>query len=769
MNKELDMTQVINDSFTSYAGAVLQSRALVDVRDCIKPSARQVFYCMYDAKLWHNKPHRKTQVATGEAMKVYIHGDMSLNGIIMRASQDFTMRYPLTGSKGNNGSLLKSGNWAAPRYTESWLSAINVAMFDGIDKNTISDWRNNFDDTMQYPGVLPSKGFYNIVNGSFGIGIGAGSSIPQFNLKEVNAAMEKLLLNPDIDFEEIYCAPDFATGAYLLNEKQVKQYLKDGQGGSCKLRAKIEYDVKDNCLVVSEIPFGVYTETFCGKDGELEKILDREDNPGIERFNDLTNTQALIKIYLKKKVQPTEVEKYLYKNTSLQTFYGINMVMLEDGRYPRVFGWKEALQSHIDHEKIVYRREYEFTLEKILKRLHIVDGYLICLASIDEVIDTIKKAKSSADAKEQLMNKFLLDDEQAKAVLALKLASLARLEVEKLEQEKEELEAEKMRITNILNDIDLFNKEMIKTWRAIAEKYGDERRTKIIEDFDEEDNFVPEDVFVVVTTDNQIKTVPFNEFTAQSRNSKGTKKDNIIAYIPTRTDKNILIFTNNGKYSNIKVKDIKEGIFFNQENKIVAALDPAEAAPYLIFVTKNGMIKKSSSELYNSTRSAKTPIQALKLKEDDKLVSVDFFTEEPIGITTKGGKFVEIETKSITPVGKNTMGVKGISLIKDEVIGGINIKKKQNNYLIFISANGYGKKVIDDFDIHNRGASGQKIGLEKGDYLIATLQAENNDKIIISGQPNSVCLFVADFPEISYTAIGNKLIKDSKIISAIKK
>lgn len=502
MNTELDMTQVINDSFTSYAGAVLQSRALVDVRDCIKPSARQIFYCMYDAKLWHNKPHRKTQVATGEAMKVYIHGDISLNGIIMRASQDFTMRYPLTGSKGNNGSLLKSGNWAAPRYTESWLSAINVAMFDGIDKNTITDWRDNFDDTMQYPGVLPSKGFYNIVNGSFGIGIGAGSSIPQFNLKEVNAAMEKLLLNPDIDFEEIYCAPDFATGAYLLNEKQVKQYLKDGQGGSCKLRAKIEYDAKDNCLVVSEIPFGVYTETFCGKDGELEKILDREDNPGIERFNDLTNTQALIKIYLKKKVQPTEVEKYLYKNTSLQTFYGINMVMLEDGKYPRVFGWKEALQSHIDHEKIVYRREYEFTLEKILKRLHIVDGYLICLASIDEVIDTIKKAKSSADAKEQLMKKFLLDDEQAKAVLALKLASLARLEVEKLEQEKEELEAEKMRITNILNDIDLFNKEMIKTWRAIAEKYGDERRTKIIEDFDEEKEEVPEDVFVIATGGN---------------------------------------------------------------------------------------------------------------------------------------------------------------------------------------------------------------------------------------------------------------------------
>lgn len=766
MNKELDMTNVINESFTSYAGAVLQSRALVDVRDCIKPSARQIFYCMYDDNLVEHKPHRKTQTSVGSAMKVYIHGDSSLEGVIMRASQPFAMRYPLVGAKGNKGNLTEGSNWAASRYTEAWLSELCERLFQGVKKDTISEWRDNYDDTFKYPAVLPSKGFYNIVNGTFGVGIGAAASIPQFNLKEVNAALEKLIKNPDIDFDEIYCVPDFATGAYLLNANIVKELLRDGQGGSCKLRAKIEYDIKDNCLIVTEIPYGVYTNTICK---ELEAIIDSSENPGIDRFNDLTNTEALIKIYLTKKVQPTEVEKYLYRHTSLQSFYTINMTMLENGRYPKIFGWREALQAHINHELEVYKKEYEYDIKKMQHRVHIIDGLLICLAAIDEVIQVIKTSSSTKEAKERLLDQFVLDDEQATAVLAIKLASLARLEVEKLYNEKIELIEKINKILEILNNKDLLNAELIKGWREIAEKYGDERRTKIIEDFDEEDSFVPEDVFVVATTDNQVKTVPFNEFTAQSRNSKGTKKDNIVAYVPTRTDKNILIFTNNGKYSNIKVKDIKEGIFFNQENKIVAALDPAEAAPYLIFVTKNGMIKKSNSELYNSTRSAKTPIQALRLKEDDELVSVDFFTEEPIGITTKHGKFVEIETKSITPVGKNTMGVKGISLIKDEVIGGINIKKKQNNYLIFISANGYGKKVIDDFDIHNRGASGQKIGLEKGDYLIATLQAENNDKIIISGQPNSVCLFVADFPEISHTSIGNKLIKDSKIISAIKK
>ena len=766
MSRELDMTKVINESFTSYAGAVLQSRALVDVRDAIKPSARQIFYCLYTDKFLSSKPFKKTLKAIASGMRVYIHGDSSAEGVILRASQDFTMRYPLIEVEGNNGNLTESGNWAAPRYTSSRMTKINEHMFDAIDKNTVEDWRDNYDDTEKYPSVLPSKGFYNIVNGSLGLGVGAMGAIPQFNLREVNAALEKLLLNPNISFDEIYCAPDFATGAYLLNETKVKEFMQKGCGGSCKLRAKIDYDIKDNCLIVTEIPFGVYTNTICK---ELETVINSEENPGIDRFNDLTGSKPLIKIYLKKKAQPTEIEKYLYKKTSLQSFYTINMTMLDMGKYPKVFGWKEALQAHIDHEIIVYRKEYEFEIEKMKKRVHIIDGLLICLATIDEVIKTIKESGSTKEAKEKLIEQFVLDEEQAKAVLAMKLSSLAKLEVEKLYNEKIDLINKINELMKILNDVNLFNAELIKTWRAITEKYGDERRTKIIEDFNEEDNFVPEDVFVVATTDNQIKTVPFNEFTAQSRNSKGTKKDNIVAYIPTRTDKNILIFTNNGKYSNIKVKDIKDGIFFNQENKIVAALDPAEAAPYLIFVTKNGMIKKSISELYNSTRSAKTPIQALKLKEDDKLVSVGFFTEEPIGITTKGGKFVEIETKSITPVGKNTMGVKGISLIKDEVIGGINIKKKQNNYLIFISANGYGKKVIDDFDIHNRGASGQKIGLEKGDYLIATLQAENNDKIIISGQPNSVCLFVADFPEISYTSIGNKLIKDSKIISAIKK
>jgi DNA gyrase subunit A len=767
MNKELDMTQVINDSFTSYAGAVLQSRALVDVRDCIKPSARQIFYCMYNAKLWHNKPHRKTQTALGEAMKVYIHGDASLEGVIMRASQNFTMRYPLVETKGNNGNLTESGNWAASRYTEAWLSPINELMFTGIDKNTITDWRDNFDDTMQYPGVLPSKGFYNIINGTFGIGIGAGSSIPQFNLKEVNAAMEKLLLNPDVDFDEIYCAPDFATGAYLLNANQVKQFLKEGQGGSCKLRSKIEYDVKDNCLVVTEIPFGVYTNTICG---ELEKILDDESNPGIERFNDLTHTTPLIKIYLKKKVQPTEVEQYLYKHTSLQTFYGINMTMLEDGKYPKVFGWREALQAHINHEIEVYRKEYEFDIEKMKARVHVIDGLLICLAAIDEVIKTIKESGSTKEAKENLIKNFLLDDEQAKAVLAMKLSSLAKLEVEKLYDEKLQLVNKINELMNILNDIILLNKEVIKTWRAIAEKYGDERRTKVIEDFDEEKEEVPEDVFIVATGGNEIKTVPFNEFSVSSRNSKGNKKDEVIAYLPTRTDKDILVFTANGKYQRIKVKDARTGIYFNDEDKIVNIIDVNEGEPYFIFVTKNGLMKKVESSQYASKRYLKKPSIAMKLKDGDAVVNVlNVNDEHIIAIATENGKFAQIKINDFTTTSKNSGAIKGMSLENnDSVIAVENIKKK-DNYIIFVTEKGYGKKVENKFEVHSRGTKGYMIGLGKGDKLVAIASVTDADQIIISGNPNSICLAVRDFPLINYTGIGNKLIKNSTILSAIKK
>ena len=432
-----ELKQIVQDSFSQYTGAVLQSRALVDVRDGLKPSARQIFYSMLQHKLTSDNPHKKTANAVGMAMAdYYIHGDSSCEGVIMRAGQNFAMRYPLVDVKGNAGSLIESGDWAAMRYTESRLSKLMGTMFKDIDKETIDEWRDNYDNTKQFPAVLPTKGFYNIVNGCQGIGVGLASSVPQYNLKELNNALIHLIDNPDCSFDEIYCAPDFATGAILYNEADVKESMKVGTGFACKLRSVVEFDTKERCFVVTEIPYSVYTNTICG---QLEEIVNGENNPGIERFNDLTGKTPLIKIYLTKKANPDSVLRYLYKNTSLQYHYGINFTMLDNGRFPRVFGWKEMLQSHIDHEKIVYKRGFEFDLNKIKNRIHIIDGLLICMASIEEVVQTIRSSTSTAAASVALQKNFLLDEQQAKAVLDMKLSRLAHLEVKKLEDEISEI------------------------------------------------------------------------------------------------------------------------------------------------------------------------------------------------------------------------------------------------------------------------------------------------------------------------------------------
>ena len=445
-----NLTQTINESFIQYAGAVLQSRALVDVRDCLKPSARQIFYCLDKYKYTAEKPYQKTMAAIGDAMKhFYIHGDSSCEGIIMRAGQAFAMRYPLVSVKGNGGTLIESGNWAAPRYTEARLAHIADALFTDIEKDTIEEWRDNYSETEQYPAVLPSKGFYNIVNGTQGIGIGMASSIPQFNLNDVNKALTYLIDHPDCDFDDIYCAPDFATGAILYNEDEVKQSLKDGTGFACKLRSVIDFDTKDRCFVVTEIPYGVYTNMICQ---QLEAIIESDENPGVDRFVDLTGAAPLIKIYLGKRANPDKVLRYLYKETSLQYHYGINFTMLDQGRFPKVFTWKETLQAHIDHEKQVYRRGYEFDLRKIQHRVHILDGLLLCLASIDEVIAVIKAAATTSAASQALQKQFVLDTEQAKAVLDIKLSRLAHMEVQKLENERTQLLAQAEEIQFILNE-----------------------------------------------------------------------------------------------------------------------------------------------------------------------------------------------------------------------------------------------------------------------------------------------------------------------------
>ena len=768
-----DLQSIIKNSFTQYAGAVLQSRALVDVRDCLKPSARQIFFSMLERKLVSSKPYKKTANAVGMAMAdYYIHGDSSAEGIIMRSGQSFAMRYHITDIKGNSGSLIEPGNWAAQRYTESRLGKIADLLFEDLDKETITEWRDNYDNTKQYPSVLPSKGFYNIVNGTMGIGVGAASSIPQFNLKEVNEALIKVLWNPSISDDEIICLPDFSTGAYLLNEEEVKESLKNGVGRACKLRAKIEFDSNDRCLVVTEIPYSVYTNTICG---ELESILESEDNPGIDRFNDLTGSTPLIKIYLTKRANVNKVLKYLYKNTSLQYHYGINMTMLEDGRYPKVFTWKQALIEHINHELTVYHRGFEFDLRKIKDRLHIVEGILIALANIEEVIETIKKSSSTKEANQNLCKNFLLDEIQAKAILDMKLARLAKLEVKKYEEEKEELLKEKNRIEEILNNEFLLKKEVERGLREVAEKFGDARRTQILNIEKEEDEPIEvKNLLINLTNQGNIFVSENSSLLVQRRGGVGAKfklnkGEYVISTLTAETTDLILFFTNKGNFYHyvagglpIEEKIPVESLFTIKSWEKVTAMssyNKNNSKENIIFFTKKGIMKKSKMEDYNMKRS--TGLKAIELDKDDEVISVLFTNNENICMLTSNGQFVICETKDIRTIGRTARGIKGIKLNDGDELISANIYPSNSNWIVSVSKNGYIKRTeVSDFSIQGRGTKGAKLQkLEEEDSLVGFQIAKDEKEIIITSNRSQIKIDINSIPILSKGARGNKSIK----------
>lgn len=774
-----ELKPIIEESMITYAGAVLQSRALVDVRDGLKPSARQIFYSMLLHKLTNDKPYKKTANAVGMAMAdFYIHGDSSCEGVIMRAGQPFAMRYPLIDIKGNAGTLMESGNWAAMRYTESRLSKITSNLFKDINKNVIDDWRDSYDNTKQYPSVLPSKGFYNIVNGTQGIGVGMASSIPQYNIVELNNALIYLIDNPDCDFDKIYCAPDFATGGILYNESDVKESMKNGTGFACKLRSVIEWDNKDRCFIVTEIPYGVYTNTICK---ELEEIINDESNPGIERFNDLTGEKPLIKIYLSKKANPDRILKYLYKNTSLQYYYSINFTMLDKGKFPKVFTWKEMLQAHIDHEKEIYRKGFEFDLNKITNRIHIIDGLLICMANINEVVKTIKESSTTAAASINLQKNYLLDEEQAKAVLDMKLSRLAHLEVEKLEKEKLTLIEESDRINLILKDETLFKNEIKEGWKEVNKLYGDERRTKIIS-LDEDGNNEPIEIKQISLSYTNKGKVYVNEVSSlysQKRNSVGAKfkldKDEYIidSVVGDNTDI-ILFFTDKGNFyhlalSNFNINEVSYlSNYMNvqlEEKFINAAIVSKQSQkPYIIFITKNGIIKKSLLSDYNLKKNIGAA--AIKLDINDEIVSILFTNKEKIGIATYNGQFIMINTEDINPIGRVTRGVIGIKLNPNDYVVSSKIIDNTTKELIVCSENGYIKRVnLHEFSVTGRGTKGVKISadLKLGDFLPIK---DNNDIILISNS-TQLRLKLNEIPLLTRVAQGNKAIRlltNSKVI-----
>ncbi len=764
---EQNLTPIIKDSFIQFAGAVLQSRALPDVRDCMKPSARQIFYCLYTDKFIHSKPFQKTLKAIGSAFRMYIHGDSSAEGVIMRAGQPFAMRYPLIEIEGSYGTLLAAGSWAAPRYTSARLTRLSEYLFSDIQKDTINEWRDNYDNTEQYPMVLPSKGFFNLVNGSYGIGVGASSSIPQYNLKELNEALIKLLWNSEINFDEIYCAPDFATGAILLNASEVKESHRNGHGFACKLRSKVDYDSKERCFVVTEIPYMVYTETICK---ELEDIINGDKNPGIDRFNDLTGTTPNIKIYLARNANPDKVLKELFKNTSLQSYYSINFTMLENGRFPKVFTWKEVLQAHLNHEIEVYTNSFKFDLKKIKDRLHIIEGLLKAYDVIDEVIQTIKIAADTASASLALQKLLEIDATQAKAILDLKLSRLSKLDITKLVNEQNELTERAASIQQILDNPDLLKKEIENGLREVAQKFGDGRRTKILNLTENNQETVElKSLSINLTNKNNIFINEVSTLYSQRRGGVGNKfklekGEYVIATTTCQNIDNLLFFTQIGNvYAHdagalpIEEKIPLESLFLISGKEEIRTITPLAKAPHIIFITKQGMLKKSKLSEYNIKR-AKSGIKALELNPNDEVAAILLLNEERIGIATQTGNFIIIETNEIRPIGRISKGVTGIKLNTGDYVVSARALDADTKLIISISEDGYIKKTsLDEFRVTGRGTKGVK--LQKTESLADFLPISNETDILVTSETSQIRLKPTEIPELSRGTQGVRAVK----------
>lgn len=675
---DADMKSIINSSFSQYAGAVIQSRALVDVRDCVKPSARQVYYNMFIDKYTSDRPFSKTLKVLGGCMKTYIHGDSSCEGIIMRSGQPFSLRYPLVEVEGSYGNLMESGNWAASRYTSSRLSKLSDFLVKETTHDTVDEWVDNYDDTMQYPRVLSSLGFYNIVNGSQGISVGIASSIPPFNIVEVNEALKKLLLNPDIDFEDILCYPDFPTGGTIINKNEIIDSLKNGQGKACVIRAKIKYSKKDNALVVSEIPYGVYTNTICN---EIEKLVETNPEIGIVNINDLTGEKVNLKIYLapryKKDIESVQdVVSILFSKTSLQKSFSINMMMLENGRYPKIFGWKEALQAHLNHEQQTYIKLFSHKKKEFEDKLLIVNGILAAINNIDRVVNEIRCAESTKDASERLQNLLSINSTQAKSILDIKLVRLAKLEADKFESEKQNLESDIAKLTKILNSDKLLKKQMIKRFDKVAKLFGDERRTKVIQKKVEKAKPQKETENLVITFNplGYLQSIPEERY-----------KDNGLKSIHITSDDYIVLLSDKSKVYRISPKDIKKCGNKDKGTAIGTLLNLANDESILHICGKNnktflytlldGTVKRVNSEqFYGTTRNLRG---MLVFKEEQDTYISECPDDCVITLHSKS-KQISFKAKSVRPSGKGSGGICGMSLDKDDVIEYIEIENEND-------------------------------------------------------------------------------------------
>lgn len=787
---ELNMLSVVEDSFEVYAGMTIQDRAIVDARDCLKPSHRMCMYSLLLHKYTYDKPYVKSNECVGIAQAdFYVHGDAACYDLMARLAKVYSMRYPLMKFKGQYGNL-DNGKPSGSRYTEMKLGELGCKLYEGIDEDSIDVWFDNYSGTKQFPGVVPSLGFYNIVNGTSGIATALASSVPQFNLREVNEAMIKLLWNPDIDFDEIYCAPDFATGGTILNADCVKEILRYGGGeavkgmkkngkklgSSVRMRASVEFNSEENALYFTEIPYGVYTGTIID---QIVKGINEGEIVGIahQGLRDLSKHESNIKVILEKGVNPTKMIKTLFKKTDLDSCYSINMIMLDHGTFPKLFTWKEALQAHLDHEIETRIKIHQYYIKKIKHRIHIIDGLLIAIGNIDRVIEVIRGSKDKADAKVNLMNEFPLDGEQTDAILKLSLSKLTHLESSAYVDEKGKLTEELAGHEEPLNNRDKLYEEIENDLRKVANEYGDDRRTRLM-NFDfagEEEDAEPiekKELLIHYTNLGNIYTQTSSTLVTHKRGGAGSKlklKDNEII-VQTLSDDNfssLLVFSNLGQMYTYRIDALPVDAKINASQLFdfkpgeritkITSLSRRQTIDYFVFVTKNGMIKKTASEEYNIKRGKS--VKAINLKDGDEVVAVHFIKNEPVGILTSQGNFVIISTEEINAIGRATAGVKAIKLGDDDEVIASHIVT--GDFLITTTTSGLIKKAsLEEFPISNRGIKGKKIsGVRDEDSVVNFLTLEKDCDIIVISNKGLLKFNTSDLRVLSREATGVKAMK----------
>ncbi len=769
-----DIYNELHTNFIEYAYAVNSDRAIPSAADGLKPVAKRILYsCLMEGRT-ASKPHVKAARIVGDVMgKLHPHGDSSIYGAMARLSQDWVMRYPLIDWHGNNGNIVGDGP-AAARYTEARLAKIaEDGLLQGLKKNNV-DFIPNYDETMEEPVVLPSY-FPNLLcNPNSGIGVALACSWAPHNLTEVAQA-----INDYIDGKEpMLPGPDFPTGGIIINKNDIPTIMKTGHG-SVKIRAK--YKKEKNNLVFYEIPYGTNVESLVTEIGEIA-----EDIEGITDVRDETNKKG-VRIVVECDRNSDYIANQLFAKTSLQSSFSYNQVALV-GKTPTELNLKDCCEIYVNNALNCLKREKEFDLNKAKARLHIVEGLLKALEDIDNIVALIRKSASAASAKEELTKKYNFSEEQAKAILAMRLSSLANLEKVEIQNEEKQLISNIEEITNWLNNTEAQYKTVKTVLASIVKKYGDARRTELaqieIKKEDKEIQFVePEKVVVIMTDSGLIKRVPATSFRTQRRGGKGVKTtDDIVnAVIRTNTVDSLMVFTDKGNMYRLIVDNIPEGTNTTKGISIrnLITMQPDENptiiysiyrdtdAKYVLFTTKKGLVKKTSLDEYTKTKK-KTGIAAIALREGDNLASVSLIKDEPIVIITKKGMCIKFDSSEITPTSRSTSGVKGINLNpEDEVITALVVRDKDDSLGLF-STGGTGKKIAaNDLVTQRRGGKGVVCFKSGNDTIAAATLINDEDNILVLGKSKSICISAKEVPQLGRTAIGNVIIKD-KIQSASK-